>query len=302
MVDGTDTTATVDQTTIAASSTVTPDAIKQPDPGSFVNPDGTLKDGWRDLIPEDFRGRQVFDTVGNLGDVFKQLGNKDVLISRQGKGVMVPPKNATPTERDMFFDAIGRPKTAADYKVELPKGMEEYYDVPFLEEAKMDLHKAGLTQEQVDIVMAVDQKRLVKGLEQLKAQEEAASKEAETALRTRWGPAYDERLHIANRMIAENVANEEEKAELLSLIGNKVRIADFLATIGKKFMEGKLITGGVQSTQMTPQEHETRGRELMETPGFIQGTLPQATRDRLQKEIDAHYAAARPKVGATGTS
>lgn len=257
---------------------------------SFVNPDGTFRDGWKEaFVPEDFRGRKVFDIVTDLKTAMKQLGNQDLLISRQGKGIMPPPENATQTEKDMFYEALGRPNNFADYKVEVPDELREYYDEPLLNEAKEALHAAGLTQKQVDAVMALDMKRLVTGREQLAAREKAELEAAEKTLRAEWGDGYEARLHLANRVVSENTT-EEERPVVLEAIGNNPVVANFLANIGKKFMEGSLINADGSKTAMTPEECRNRAKELMSTPGYVEGTLPPATMERLRAEIAGLYS------------
>ena len=230
---------------------------------SYIGDDGiTLKEGWKAAIPEDFRGRKVWDTVHTLPDLLKQLGNKDVLISRQGKGVMVPTDTATQTEKDMFYEALGRPKTPSDYKVEVPKGLEAYYDQPLMTQAKETLHKAGLTQKQVDVVLALDANRLVAGQKEQAEAQETAKREAEDALRAEWGTAYDERLGMANQMIADNLP-ETKRAALLEAVGNNPVVAELLAKVAMKFMEHPSVAKGTQQHTLTPAEAKGRMEELI---------------------------------------
>ncbi len=288
MAEDTDTTVATDTTVTTTASTTTEGVEEKSLPGAFVNPDGTFKEGWRDLIPEDVRGRKVFDMATDLPSILKQLGNADALIGRQGKGVMVPTDKSTQTERDMFYEAIGRPKTPADYKIEPPKGLEDFYDTPLVQEAREDMHRGGFTQKQVDIVMALDAKRIAQGVKENEEAQVAEREEVERALREKWGEAFDERLGIANRMIEENVS-AEAKESILAIIGNNPHVADLLATIGKKFMEDTVIHHDGTGTALTPEECLSRAKQLMETPGYAVGTLPEATRNRLQKEIDDLY-------------
>ena len=287
MTDVAETTeAAVEATTLAS-----PEA-----PESYINPDGTFKEGWIDAyVPEDFRQKPVYKTFTDVKGMMKQLGHQASLIGQQGKGIMPLPKDATPTERDLYFKALGRPATPADYTVEVPKGMEAYYADPMLADARTALHEAGLTQGQLNAVLALDAKRVAASVAHQETAAAEATQAAEAALRTKWGNAYDERLHMANRMISENVPEDRREA-ILAQIGNNPDVADFLATIGKKFMEGTVANpDGGSASALTPAECENRARELMATPGYVQGTLPQATRERIGREINALYRAATPK-------
>jgi hypothetical protein len=232
---------------------------------SFIAEDGTLKEGWLEaLVPEDFRALGVYKTITDLPTAFKQLGNLEKLKGKQGKGLIPPSDDATPTERELFYNALGRPPKPEDYKIEIPKELAEFYDDGVIKETREALHAAGLTQKQVDAVMALDAKRLVAGAKQVQEEALAEKADAETALKAKWGAAYPERLHIANRMISENVADESEKERLLAVIGNDPYVADFLANIGKKFMEGTVIaTEETGAGQMTPAEAKLKMQELI---------------------------------------
>ena len=242
-----------------------PDPNPTPEPISFLESNGTFKEGWIDaLVPEDFRALGVFKKFTDLPGALKQLGNLDKMVGKQGKGIIPPSDDATPTERELFYNALGRPPKPEGYKIEVPKELAEFYDDGVIKEGRETYHAIGLTQKQVDGLMALEAKRLVAGAKQVQDEVVAAKADAETALKTKWGAAYPERLHIANRMISENVADDANKERLLAVIGNDPYVADFLADIGKKFMEGKLIaTDGTGAGQMTPAEAKLKMQELV---------------------------------------
>lgn len=213
---------------------------------AFVNPDGTLKEGWQDaFVPDDFKNRPCFKAVGNdLKSIMAHIGNQDIAISRQGKGIMIPPPDATPTEIKMFHKALGVPDSPDKYEFTPPKELAEYYkDQELLNEAKRVMHSAGATPAVFNAMMQLDAMRMAQTQKEMRenplpyfeelleyAQPKLAEK-AEKELRTKWGDAYESRLQLANLAIAETVKDETEKSALLRLIGNNPQIADFLATV-----------------------------------------------------------------------
>ena len=230
------------QTTPDAAVPTTPTAA----PVSWVNPDGTLKEGWKNtLVPEDFRGKRVYDAVGNdVASLLRHIGHQDSVIGKQGKGIFVPGPEASQTEKDIFYKALGRPDKPEEYKIDIPK---EAMDETLAVEAKTIFHKAGLTQSQVDAVIALDKARMeasakdlednpVKYFEELLPKVQPIyAKAAEDELRQRWGDAYDARIHLANRAIEENISNAEDKQLILSRAGNDPLVADLLATMMQKY-------------------------------------------------------------------
>jgi len=212
---------------------------------SYVNADGTLKEGWKDhLIPEDFRGRPVYNAVGNdVAGLLKHIGNQDIAISRQGKGVFVPGENATETEKEMFYNAIGRPETPEGYEFAVPDEQKEYYDDSLLKLARETLYNVGLNKEQFTAVMALDAKRTELAQQEMNENplefyedlmplvNPILKQKAEDSLKTKWGDAYKMRLHYANMAITEATEEGEEREGLLERYGNDPVFADFAATM-----------------------------------------------------------------------
>lgn len=262
--------------------------VAEPEVSSYFDKDGTLKEGWKNCIPEDFRGRKVFDTVSDFQGLLKQLGNKDVLISRQGKGVMAPPADATQTEKDMYFDALGRPKTPADYKTQIPKEREAVYDKSAIADFNVAAHNAGLTEAQHKAVFDYYDKYVVGAIEAQQRNAAESVKADETELQRRLGPdAFNGRMEMARKLLEDNV-DVEDKQAVDAAIGHNPAVLNFLAKIGQKFMEGKLPSQEAAGAQ-TKLEMRNRAKELMESPGYIERSLPQATLQRLDREINELY-------------
>ena len=68
---------------------------------SYINPDGTFKDGWVDHhVPAEVhnRNKMLWSGMRSVNDLVTQINNQDVAISRQGKGVFPPGENANELE------------------------------------------------------------------------------------------------------------------------------------------------------------------------------------------------------------
>lgn len=263
-------------------------------PQSWVNADGTLKEGWQDnLVPTDFRGRKVYSAVGNdVAGLLRHIGHQDIAISKQGKGVFVPGPEASETEKDFFYKAIGRPDKAEEYKIDIPEA-----DDGTVAEARNIFHRAGLTQGQVDAIIAYDKQRMeaaakdleenpVKYFEELLPKVEPIYKaQCEEKLRQIWGDAYDARLHLANRAIAENTKEGEERDTLTARIGNDPLVADFIATImNKHFTDGS----GVNTATGSPAASSNiaqRIDELQRDPNYMDGRTNPARHKQVIEEV-----------------
>jgi hypothetical protein len=260
---------------------------------TWTDNDGNFSEGWKDRLPEEIRGEKGLNNVKSIPDVMKQLTNAQKAIGKDK--IALPNENSSPEEWEETYKALGRPETVDDYIVEFPDEVKDYVDPELMTEAKSIFHKIGLNKTQADALMAFEASRIAKGLEGQKLDAENSVKETEEALRKEWGTSYPERLHVAERVITENTTEENREA-LLSEIGNSPRIADFLATIGKKFMEGKIMTG-VETLRETPAEALDAIAVLKATEGYMTGELKSKNRDyynKVQRDITEKYKLAYP--------
>lgn len=238
-------------------------------PESFINEDGTLVEGWRDkYVPEDLRKEKIYDAIKDLPTAFKTLGHQAKLVGR--KGILLPTEASGQSEWDTFHEALGRPPTAEEYVMEIPEGGEEDFSEDLIKEARGIFHGLGFNQKQVDTLWEFEKKRVAatnKALDDFEEQEKAA---AETTLRNKWGTAYDENLHLVNRMISENAVEGEERDYLLAEYGNDPKLAGFLSNIARKFIEHKIIT----DVETPSADLEGKRKELMASKAYQDASHP----------------------------
>lgn len=254
--------ATVNTEVVATEGTPAP---------SYLNTDGTLKEGWEEIVPDEFKGRPVYKAIGkDLKSILTHIGHQDRVISKQGKGVFPPGADATPTDIQMFHKAIGVPDTPDGYKFEPPAELKEFYsDQELIDTAKAEMHKAGMTPQQFAVVMALDAQRMNQSVKEMQENplpfyeeilplvQPKLAEIAQKELRSKWGDAYDTRLQLANIAIAENTAEGDERERLLQRVGNDPLIADFLATVQLKHhveANGPDTSMGQGATKMNVQQ------------------------------------------------
>jgi len=272
----------------------------EPKVTDFLDETGTFKDGWKDaLVPEDLRGRKVFDAVPDLRAVLKLLAHQEKFLGSQGKGIMPLGENPTATELEMFRKSLGIPDTPEGYKVEVPEGLGDYYDDAVMKETLKGLHALHLTPKQVAGVVALEAERLRAGIKEQEQSEAAARDDTEAALKETWGADYEKNLRLANRIIAENVS-DEEKDELLALIGNSVPVARLFAKLGEAHLEDKVVSTDVERPGSASSEIE----RLEATPGYASGELKRTNRkehDRIVARLAVLYGRKFPEPAAATT-
>ena len=245
--------------------------VTQEVPVSIIGDDGNFSENWMEAagVPEDLRGDLTLKSTKNIAGMASQLVNAQKMIGKSANMVVIPTEKSTQTEWDTFYSATGRPDTPDDYQISHLEGIGET-DTQLESAFKALAHSEGLRPSTVQKLIALDDNRIMAGMDAIAKAQQAEKEATILALKEKWGAAYDERLHLANRMIEENT-DEASKAAVLESIGNSPVVADFLANIAKKFVEHKIINASI--TQSTPVEALARAEELRRTPGYISGEL-----------------------------
>jgi len=239
----------------------------------YIAPDGKLIGDWKNIIPEDLRAERVYDKFNDLSGAMKQLGVLDKLAGK--KGVVPPTDKSTPSEIEAFYTAIGRPQSPDGYKWTKPQDIsDEDIHPEGVKVALNEFHKMGFTQKQAESTLNMFA-NYVKELEkQAQIQEDAAAQEAERLIKEESGAAYDQRLHLANRMITENTQgwSNEKREKFIEAINEsslKPYVMDMLANVAGKFMEHKVISEHETIGAMTPSQAKIEITRLEATPGFL---------------------------------
>lgn len=236
-------------------------------PVALVGADGNMAENWHDsdLLEEGIRGHESLKTVTSIGNMAKQLVHANQSLGKNK--VVLPGPNASDEEMGEFFKAIGRPETAADYSFKVPDEAKELINQENFDRAKGIAHKLGITQAQFEGYMQAELEAA--GLAMQGAAEQAALDKQNSLdeVRERFGAAYDERMHIANRAISELCKDEEKQMMLLEKFGNDPDFIEFASTCGSKLVEHKALIA--EMTVSTPTEALAKLAELRATPGFL---------------------------------
>ena len=231
----------------------------------IVNNDGTFGENWRNVLPEDIREEECWDVVTDFGNLAKQFVNQRKAIGKDK--VVLPGANATPEEKSAFYDSIGRPKTPQDYKVDIPEEMSEFYTPEVVAEQAKLAHEIGATNEQFAAYM---QKSMEHDAQLIQQQDEAqrqATQAAEDVLRKEFGAAYDQRIHVANRLVSEALPNEEAQMAFIEKFGADPDFIRFASVVGSRLVESKALVAELSTD--TPGEAQKKIDSLMAAPGYM---------------------------------
>jgi len=280
------------------TSEPTPTPVAEPSTVDFttiIGPDGKFNEGWKNTLPEELRDELSLDTFDSFPESMRQLISAQKMIGRDK--VALPTDKSTQAELDAFYNKLGRPATPGEYKYTPPEDISIVDLSPeFVNPVMQNLHKAGLTQKQVDAAMG-EFHGFMKNLEtQAEAIEEQEFQEAETKIKES-GVDIEEDKHAANMLIADNCPDDEFREKLLEVINdNALRpyLFSFLANIERKYFgsHGGLPATDANGNAITTGNLRNQAQELQATPGYMDGSMKNtnpAQFSRLTNEITALF-------------
>lgn len=284
-----------EEASAVAESSVSEQVAQTPE--TFIDGEGKFLPGWKEYyVEENLRSDKVYDTFSDVKGGLNMLGNLQGMIGK--KGVIIPGEASPQTEWDNYYREKGRPDTKDLYEMKIPDELAEIYDAGLVSEARDLFFELGYNQKEVDRMWAFEEKRIRAGVEAMaKQQLEVDNTFAE------WSEANADKLHWANRLIHENINDEDHKAALLKVLDNNIAFAELLSNVSAKFKEHKIVTETEQTQGITPGEALTQAKQIEAKPGFLmpdeKGQLLKDTNrgeyERLEKERDRLYHIANAK-------
>ena len=247
----------------------------------WADNDGKFVDGWRDNLDESIRGEKCLDVIPDVPTMAKNYVKTQKM--RGADWIPVPTAKSSQEEWDAFYEKIGRPKAAQDYKFEKsPDIPDDLWDPESVEKLKQLAFKEGFTAKHIAALEAFENERMKSAAQKIKEAEAAQQAEAESALATeraeaeavlkkKWGSGYDEKIQLAKAFIAKSTADENREA-VLSKLGNDPVLIEWCSDWGMKTSESK----GLDATQFrtaTPSAIKDKIDQLRSTPGYMNGEL-----------------------------
>ena len=278
-----------------------PDSVLT-EPVSPVKADGTFIEGWKDKLPEELRGEECLNLVPDFNEMVKQFVNQRKAIGKDK--VALPTDKSDENEWNVFYEKLGRPKTETGYTIpEIPEELKDIFSEDRINRAKERAFKLGATQKQFKEYL---QGEIEEVTQLLQSEDEAQAKatrearlNAEKELRQELGAAYDERMHVANRLITEAIPTEEQRLNFIEKYGNDVTIIRLLSTIGARMSEHTAIIG--ELTQKTPTDVQQRISTILNNPDYrnINSKMSPDERQHLTDELNQLFKQQYP-VKKTG--
>jgi hypothetical protein len=165
------------------------------------------------------------------------------------------PKGADDAEGwTRVYDALGRPKSADEYKLSVPEGDTG----EFAKLAAGKFHELGLTAKQAEGLAAWYNEQGSGRMNEMQQQQAAKAEADMQSLKQEWGGAFDENVEFGRRAAREYGLNAEKLSALENSLGTS-EMLKLMATIGRAQGESEFVTSGSGNTfGMTPSAAQQR--------------------------------------------
>lgn len=152
------------------------------------------------------------------------------------------------------YDALGRPKSADEYKLQVPEGQSP----EFAKAAAGKFHELGLSSSQAEALVEWYNGQ-GSTAQQAMQQQSAQKAEADiTALKSEWGQAWDENINLGSRA-AKEFGLDQGKLNAIEQAMGTGEMLKFMARIGRGLTEHSFEGGNsTNSFGMTPEAAKSR--------------------------------------------
>ncbi len=200
-------------------------------------PDENAPDAaWQGGLDENLRALVQQKGWRSAKDVLSSYQNLEKLVG--GERLAMPSKDAGPEAWAPVWEKLGRPKDAADYRLEPPAGMA--YSVPDADWFRATAFELGLSQGQAEKLHDAFLARFAPMPEAAPDQEQA---EPGFDLKAHWGPAYARNLAAARRAYGSFFESGEDFDKVAEQLGDGT-LMDFLAKAGRALAEDSITARG----------------------------------------------------------
>lgn len=265
----------LDATPKSASASVNINAPITPQAGTFT-------------LPDAYKDKPYLKGVDSMEKVYAMLDGAQTLVGK--KGVIVPAADAPQAEKDAYYEALGRPKTAAEYTPVLIGA--DKTDPKVLPRLQDTFHKAGLTAEQAKIVWEGSTATFQDFAKDHALAGQQADIDFDKLAADTFGADRDKVLARGKELVDANIS-PAVKAAALKLDNNAyVVLADILRNIDKKYIspDGAPKHKPTIGTG-TPDDIRSQGKVLMEKQ--LKLSPMSAEYAELQRQIDGLYSGLR---------
>jgi hypothetical protein len=200
--------------------------------------------GWRAGLPGDLQKDETFKQFKTVGDFAKHhLEVAAKVPELEGKLKDYVPKlpdDASDADRNLYYEALGRPKTAQEYQIEGEDKNAPEWNSSY----KQAFHSAGLTTSQAAQIGKWWNGQVQKMVEAHNTSITNEIAAAETRLKSEWGDKFDTNVELAKRLYQKYGEGEFDEAFNRGSSANRFSVIRMLVKFASLTGEDRSPQGG----------------------------------------------------------
>jgi hypothetical protein len=229
---------------------------------------------WRSALPEDVRADPSLKDIKDIAGLAKGYVHAQKLVGMdRNKFAVVPGEDAAEDAWNDFYEKIGRPKSADEYK--LPVEQIKFDDSFRRDEnaeawLKTTAHKYGLSAKQAAGMYKEYMGFAQGGMQQVTQQQNQAREQALASLKGEFGADYDPTFQKVTNLLRNNA--DDEALDFLDRtgFGNEPAVFRMFAKIAKSLGEDSVTDRSQGGTSaMNPAEAQAGIAQKMADPDFM---------------------------------
>ena len=219
--------------------------------GDPTNNTPEVNTDWKANLSDEIRADKSLENINDIESLAKSYVHAQKLVGSDK--IPVPNKHATEKDWDAVYEKLGRPKTAEEYKFNLPE--DQKVDEAALKNFFTQAHKLGLLPGQAEGMVKFYNEMIGNELAQADSLASSQREKAITELKTEWGPAYDQKLQQANNVVSSVFPQGFMNTNLAdgTKLGDHPAVIKAFADLAGKMGEDNIVQAS-GPTHMTPKQ------------------------------------------------
>ena len=216
-------------------------------------------------IPDSFKDKPYLKGIDTPEKLFSMLDGAQTLIGQRPAGIPAP--DAPAEEWGKFYDALGRPKTSAEYQLEIDPSVKP--DEKVVGQIKDLFYKHGLTPAQAKGIQKDFDAMAIAVAKEKGIQLQQQNTDFDKLAGTVFGPTRDADLATAKQLI-DTFAPPAMKGEIAKMSNeNLILMAGVLKGISAKYIKADgAPSSQSRGTGQSPDDLRAEGRKLMESDAW----------------------------------
>tara|TARA_Y100001938_G_scaffold133284_1_gene192453 strand:+ start:654 stop:1478 length:825 start_codon:yes stop_codon:yes gene_type:complete len=215
--------------------------------------DNTPKENtdWKASLSDEIRNEKSLENISDIESLAKSFVHAQKLVGADK--IPVPNKFATEDDWNKVYEKLGRPKSADEYKFNLPE--DKTVDEAALKGFAQQAHKLGLLPGQADGVVKFYNDMIGAELADANSIAVAAREKATSELKQEWGQAYDQKIAAANNVVRSVLPDGFMSMQMEdgSKLGDNPVVIKAFAMLAEKMGEDKIVQAD-GPMMMTPKQ------------------------------------------------